>query len=100
MTCIRTDIICRSSSIDVREVDKDVKNPWRWEWLEKEENEIRLQEVFRKINKCGVCYCTVCRKELAYGSRGFAALVGHMKSASHNKFLQMRKENFALPGKL
>lgn len=100
MANFRTDIVSRSSSVCVRDIDKEAKNPWRWEWLEKQVEGIYLREFIRKLSKCGGCYCIVCNKELAYGSRGFVALADHVKSAKHKSFLQIRKEHSALPGKL
>ncbi|GBM44941.1 hypothetical protein AVEN_126363-1 [Araneus ventricosus] len=67
-------------------------------WLEKQTEGIYLREIIRKLNKCTACYCIICSKELAYGSRGFVALMDHVKSAKHKPFLQTQKEHFALPG--
>ncbi|GBM80457.1 hypothetical protein AVEN_57295-1 [Araneus ventricosus] len=100
MASVRTDIVSRSSSVDVREKDKQAKNPWRWERLEKQAEGIYLRDIIRKLNKCGVCYCIVCSKELAYESRGFVARTHHIKSAKHKSFLQTHKEHYALPGEL
>ncbi|GBN88724.1 hypothetical protein AVEN_267387-1 [Araneus ventricosus] len=94
MASVCTDFVSRSSSVDVREIDKQAKNPWRWKCLEKQAEGIYLREIIRKLNKCSACYCIVCSKELAYGSRGFVALTDHIESS----FLQTRKEHFALPG--
>ncbi|GBM66966.1 hypothetical protein AVEN_206027-1 [Araneus ventricosus] len=79
MASVRTDIVSRSSSVDVREIDKQAKNPWRWEWLEKQDEGIYLREIIGKLNKLGACYCIVCSKELACGSRGFVALTDSVK---------------------
>ncbi|GBM16792.1 hypothetical protein AVEN_9380-1 [Araneus ventricosus] len=97
MASVLTDIVSRSSSVDVREIDKQAKNPWRWEWLEKQAEGRYLREIIRKLNKCGACYCIVCRKELAYESRRFVEFTDHVKSSKHKSFLQTRKEHFALP---
>ncbi|GBN71731.1 hypothetical protein AVEN_270931-1 [Araneus ventricosus] len=59
---------------------------------------MHLTECIRKLNKCGTCYCVVCGKELMYGSKGYIALIRHVKSVKHGSFLQSRKENFALSG--
>ncbi|GBN02941.1 hypothetical protein AVEN_113348-1 [Araneus ventricosus] len=87
MASVRTDIVSRSSSADVRELDKQAQNLWRREWLEKQSEGIYLREIIRKSNKCGACYCIVCSRELAYGSRGFVALTDHVKSIMHKSFL-------------
>lgn len=98
----RVDIIDRSldDKTDVRAIDAGIKNPWRWNWLEnKVEDVYYLKDFVRKINKPGVAYCTICCKELLYGSRGFAALKSHTTSSKHKSVLEMKKTNFALPGK-
>ncbi|GBO15177.1 hypothetical protein AVEN_174649-1 [Araneus ventricosus] len=94
MGSVRADI---ASGSDVREIDKQSKNTWRREWLEKQAEGIYLREIIRKLNKCGACYRIVCSEELVCGSRGFVALTDHVKSAKHESFLQTRKEHFTLP---
>ncbi|GBN39479.1 hypothetical protein AVEN_243333-1 [Araneus ventricosus] len=95
MVSIRT-VIISHSSVNVLEIVKQVKNPWRWEWLEKQVEGIYLRAIIRKLNKCVACYCIVCSEELAYGSRGFVAFTDHIKSSKHKSFLQTQKEHFAL----
>ncbi|GBN34231.1 hypothetical protein AVEN_211445-1 [Araneus ventricosus] len=97
MASVCTDIVSRSSSVDVREIDKQAKNPWRWEWLEKQDEGIYLREIIGKLNKGGACYCIVCSKEFPCGSRGFVALTDHVKYEKHKSFLQTWKEHIALP---
>ncbi|GBO37155.1 hypothetical protein AVEN_114755-1 [Araneus ventricosus] len=100
MSCVRADIVTRSASVDMRMINKGIKNPWRWEWLEKKVESIHLNECIRKLNKCSACYCVVCGKELMYSSKGSIVLVRHVKSVKHGSFLKSRKDNFALPGEL
>lgn len=99
MSEIRTDIILRSSNVNVRNIDKGLKNVWRWEWLDRQVDEVYLRECIRKIKSPGTAYCIVCRKEIYYKSRGCVAIVDHVKSAKHRTTLRLRKENFSLPGK-
>ncbi|GBM36397.1 hypothetical protein AVEN_234788-1 [Araneus ventricosus] len=98
MASNRTDIVYRSREVDVRDIDKGVKNPWKWDWLEKEINGTFLHETIRKLDRCGVAYCLACKKELIYGSRGFIALTDHIKSRKHASGLQRRQENTAITG--
>lgn len=100
MSCVRADIVTRTASVNVRMIDKGIKNPWRWEWLERKVEGIHLNECIRKLNKCGTCYCVVCGKELMYGSKGYVALERHVKSVKHQSILESRKVHFALPGEL
>ncbi|GBN10639.1 hypothetical protein AVEN_23306-1 [Araneus ventricosus] len=50
MASVRTDIVSRSSSVDVQEIDKQAKNPWRWEWLEKQDEGIYLRSGDKQEN--------------------------------------------------
>lgn len=95
----RKDIVIRSLETDVRSIDKNVKNPWKWEWLEREVNGRFVSESIRKLEKSGTAYCLVCQKELKYGSRGFVTLSDHLKSNTHDTALQRREEHTAIPGK-
>lgn len=99
MTTKRTDIISRESVDDIKALEEGVKNHWRWEWLEKNVNGIFLRETIRKLKGAGMAYCTLCHRELMYGSRGLVALVDHVKAKKHRIMLEMQKTNFALPGK-
>lgn len=96
----RTDIVSRNSSVNARKIDveNNITNPWRWEWLAKKVNGSYLQECVRKISRPGVAYCTVCSKELYYKSRGCAALTDHVKSNKHKEAVELRN-NYSLPGK-
>lgn len=95
----RKDIMSRSDEAGIREIDSKVKNPWRWDWLENKEEGVFFKEFIRKIAKPGVAFCTICSKELLYGNRGFAALKSHITSTKHKSILELKKTNFALPGK-
>lgn len=100
MSTLRKDIVIRSLETDVRNIDKNVKNPWKWDWLEHEVNGRFLNETIRKLEKSGTAYCLACQKELTYGSRGFVTLSDHVRSKIHNSALQRREEQTAIPGKI
>lgn len=95
----RKDIICRNSNVNARNIDikNGIKNPWRWEWLERKVLGTYLQEYIRKLAAPGVAYCTVCTQELYYKSRGCVALMDHVKSTKHQAALEKRN-NYSLPG--
>lgn len=101
MTSVRRDIVNRSDEFDVRSIDisKGLKNPWRWDWLEKNVNGVYVREVIRKLRSCGKAYCLICAQELLYGSRGLNALTKHMRSEKHVDAVEARRESIALPGK-
>ncbi|GBO26396.1 DNA helicase INO80 [Araneus ventricosus] len=94
----RKDIVNRTDEADIRAIDSGLKNPWRWDWLEKSVNGVYVREVIRKLRSCGVAYCLVCSKELIYGSRGFSALAKHMESRKHADAVEARQKNVPLPG--
>ncbi|GBN35621.1 hypothetical protein AVEN_260684-1 [Araneus ventricosus] len=91
MTSLRKDIVHHSDELDVRAIDKGVKNCWSWNWLEKEIDCAYVREIIRKIDKLGSC------KNLQYGKLGFAVLARRMKSAKHMSNVKAKKDNFALP---
>lgn len=99
MSSNRTDIVCRSDKYNARLIDSSLKNPWCWDWIEKQVDGVYVKEVIRKISKCGTVYCILCSKEVMYGNRGFHAISNHIKSKKHASLVEARKPNFALPGK-
>ncbi|GBO44976.1 hypothetical protein AVEN_173335-1 [Araneus ventricosus] len=98
MSTIRTDIITRESAENIKDLEKGIKNQWRWEWLEKKVDGIYLRESIRKLKAGGMAYCLTCQRELMYASRGSVALVDHVKAEKHRRVLKIQKTNFALPG--
>ena len=61
-------IVDRNVSVDTRkDIDKDVKNKWFWNWLfEKSLNDDYLAEYVRKISQPEVTICTWCKELLHY----------------------------------
>ena len=53
MTSKRNDIIERDRVLpgQIQSIDKDVKNTWKWSWLETEVDGIMLAEAVRKLDK-------------------------------------------------
>lgn len=97
----RTDIVSRNSCVNVRSIDvqNNITNPWRWEWLDRQVNGSYLQESIRKVKAPGVAFCIVCSQELYYKSRGCVALADHVRSNKHKTALELRKDTYSLPGK-
>jgi hypothetical protein len=60
----------------LKNVEKGVKNRWRWGWLdEKDKNGVELRAWVQKIDSSGVAFCTVCLKSVKYGTSGKTKLM-------------------------
>eukprot|EP00745_Piridium_sociabile_P001247 TRINITY_DN1076_c0_g1_i1.p2 TRINITY_DN1076_c0_g1~~TRINITY_DN1076_c0_g1_i1.p2 ORF type:complete len:137 (-),score=29.46 TRINITY_DN1076_c0_g1_i1:635-1045(-) len=69
---------------DVTELEKDVKNKWRWAWLsEKNDTGVKFEEWCQKVAVAGTCYCVPCGKTLLYANRGKKALSSHADDPQH-----------------
>ena len=56
---------------DVRKIDKNIKNGWKWVWLqEKDRNGDYLSTYMRKSPEAGKAFCSWCRDLVNYGSSG------------------------------
>ena len=64
---------------DVREIDKTVRNKWRWDWLEND----KMKQYLRKVKQPGQAFCTICKKTLQYQSSGKKDLKQHVTSPPH-----------------
>lgn len=66
------EIVERSENTNFKELDKGVRNKWKWSWLEKkDENGDFISEYTRKIKKPGLAICTWCNgKQTNYGESG------------------------------
>lgn len=49
MTSIRKDTVCHSDKLNASAIDGSIKNPWHWDWFEKQVNGVYVQELIRKI---------------------------------------------------
>lgn len=93
-SCNRVDIVKRGNPFD----ESGVKNSWRWEWCDKVVNDTRAGVYIRKLEEPGLAYCCLCRKEIAYSSKGFAALNQHLTREGHKGNLSKQQKNQVLPG--
>nr|XP_047145783.1 uncharacterized protein LOC124818745 isoform X2 [Hydra vulgaris] len=83
---------------DISEIDKNIKNKFRWNWLqEKDYNDEHYSAYITKINKAGAVRCTICNKDFYYGSEGKKSLLSHSKSKMHRQNCAMIKSNEAIP---
>ncbi|XP_076440671.1 uncharacterized protein LOC143280062 isoform X1 [Babylonia areolata] len=78
--------------------DRDSKNKWRWEWVDKTVEDQRVGEVIRKIEKDGYAYCTVCDSEIKYSSRGFVTIREHLTRPTHQEIFAACRNASRLPG--
>jgi hypothetical protein len=60
------------------EVDKGIKNCWKWEWLERLVDGKPVGQFIRKIDSRGVARCQLCQKDINYTGRGWISLEQHM----------------------
>jgi hypothetical protein len=93
----RSDIVRRGELFS----DKGSRYSWNWEWLEKEYSVtalekkedgkkeeqmiLRYDHCVKKLAAVGKAYCDVCRKEIAYGNKGFTAIKAHCDTSSHKE---------------
>jgi hypothetical protein len=88
-------ILCRG-------IDKNVKNKFRYEWLETvvkveskkhglAETEVKLSDCIDKIDIAGKATCKYCSDLINYGGKGKISLTDHVKTDKH---LEKVKHNF------
>lgn len=84
---------------DVSDIDKTVKNKWRWAWLnEMGDNGKPFSSWCKKMKMAGVCFCVVCHKKIVYGSNGKKVLARHQSEASHKASVRSLQHTSSLPG--
>lgn len=83
----------------VTKIDFGLKNPWKWQWLEKKIGDTTIGDCIEKVDLPGEARCNVCGKEIAYSSKGCTAIIQHMRGTHHIEAMRTRKENYSLPGK-
>ena len=99
-------ILDRNEEHIVRELEKGVKEKWKWTWLD-DSTEITLPnssekvkcnygEFIRKINTPGKATCTLCDKLMNYGNRGKACLKSHFLTEEHRRRVKLRRTNYVV----
>ena len=94
-----------TDSHKIQSIDKDVKNKFKWEWLETSipvsfssgSKDVLMLEWIRKLDIAGKAKCLPCEKVINYGSRGKVSIVEHCKSADHGSKVKLLSENQKLP---
>ena len=93
------DALLLKDGTDVSEIDKTIKNKWRWAWLgEKGDDGKPFSSWCKKIKMPGVCFCVVCHKKMVYGSNGKKVLTRHQSEASHKANVRALRHTSSLPG--
>lgn len=77
-------------------VDKGLKNPWKWEWLEKNVDGEPVRRFIRKLDMRGLAKCELCNKNINYGGRGWRSLEQHMLKKLHRDNLKIVSSNYSI----
>ena len=97
------------------DVERDVENKWRWEWLETSINvdpaelhpKLKLtggpitviaKDCVRKIDVAGTALCQICTSIIEYNNSGLKGLTQHLKSKKHLEKLTTMVHTQRLPG--
>ena len=95
-------LLSKENEALVKEIDKDVKNKFRWSWLEKsvtvrvkirKNTEDVIERLFDYIDRTDVPWkaqCLYCDDTINYGSRGCVALVEHATKRKKNMPRKLR----------
>ncbi|KAH3742121.1 hypothetical protein DPMN_048856 [Dreissena polymorpha] len=90
-----------NDSHKILEIDKLVKNKFKWEWLQTtvdvNKKAIPLSEWIRKIDCPGKAKCIPCEKIVNYGSCGKVSLDEHCNSVDHISKVKTLSSNERLP---
>jgi len=79
---------------NTKDLEKHVKNKWRWEWLnEVEADGGKWGQWLKKPEISGVGFCEACGRTINYQSSGKKALRIHADDANHKKKVRTIKTN-------
>ena len=99
-------ILDRNEEHIVRELEKDIKEKWKWTWLDdsvevtlpnsSEKVTCNFGEFIRKINTPGKATCTLCDKLMNYGKRGKTTFKSHFLTEEHRRRVKLRRTNYVV----
>ena len=102
-------LLTKENEALVKDINKDVKNKFRWSWLERtitltvkigKNTEDVVEKLGDYIAKCdvpGKAQCLYCDDTINYRSRGCVALVEHAtKGKKHAAKVALRRTNYSL----
>ena len=79
---------------DMKSLENDVKNKWRWEWLdERDKDRLKYGEWLRKPDTAGIAFCEACGRTINYKGNGKKAFKSHAEDVSHKKSIRAVKLN-------
>ncbi|GBN78845.1 hypothetical protein AVEN_147570-1 [Araneus ventricosus] len=89
----------------LRDIDKNEKNKFRCDWLEKKinlklgekETDISVGESIKKVDVSGKVLCILYNDFIYYGKRGFRAISDHIKTKKHMDMVFTKNANYSLP---
>ena len=88
-----------------RELDSEIKNKFRWDWLDRtlsirlgkgEPIPVVVGDFAKKVDVPGKAICTICDDLIFYGSRGWKAFESHANSIKHRKQAELKRTNYSL----
>lgn len=93
---------------DVLEIDKDIKNKFRFAWLQQDVSlniagkpvTEKLEKFIAKTELPGQAKCMYCNETIAYGSRGVVAFKEHAQKKKHISILKDLQTNYSLNSEL
>ncbi|GFR78886.1 hypothetical protein ElyMa_004006600 [Elysia marginata] len=97
-------VLTKAEEATVKEVDKDCKNKFKFQWLEEEVHvklgalnyKVKIGDSIVKINVSGKASCEWCHSLLTYKGKGLSTLKEHLKTDSHVAQLKTRQSNYGL----
>lgn len=79
---------------NTKDLEKDVKNKWRWEWLnDVDADGVKWVQWLKKPEISGVAFCEACGKTINYKSSGKKAFRIHANDANHKKNVRTIQSN-------
>lgn len=83
---------------DLQTLEKDVKNKFKWKWLEETDcHGDLLSSYIQKLKLPGFAFCCHCNMKVDYSKKGKSAIKRHAESAAHKKKRNCSVSNQSLP---
>ena len=90
--------VSRNDGTEIAVIDKGVKNPFKWHWLERKDvHKMYYSEWVRKVDISGKAWCLLCKKLLNYSNQGITGFDTHAKGDKHKEVVLSLKNNTILP---
>lgn len=97
-------VLKKEDEATVKEIDKDCKNKWKFQWLEEKvtvkvngkDFTATVGDSIGKINVSGKAVCEWCASMLTYKGKGASTLKEHLKTDGHISQIKTRQSNYSL----